>query len=87
MKNWYTKEELDTKGMLLVMTAGKEGAVSGGNKFLDAVGEDLLDSIVSDQVPIYTEQEKYNLTVTSVVDRLSAKLQGKEVPGEAGVVG
>jgi uncharacterized protein len=80
LNNWYDKNELDTKGLLLVMTAGKEGAVSGGGKFMNAVGEELLDSIVSDQVPIYTEQEKYNLTVESVVDRLSAQLQGKEVP-------
>lgn len=60
---------------------GKEGAVSGGNSFVNAVGEDLLDSIVGDQIPIYTEQEKYNLAVESTVDRIAAKLQGKEVPG------
>eukprot|EP00983_Pelagomonas_calceolata_P054550 1143737-Pelagomonas_calceolata.AAC.2 len=113
LKNWYpSKDELDTKGAILVMTSGrekqqrcacvvsltcratqillgtkrkkkacKEGAVSGGDSFMNAVGEELLDSIVGDQIPIYTEQEKYNLTVESTVDRIAAKLEGKEVPG------
>eukprot|EP00200_Dunaliella_tertiolecta_P004548 CAMPEP_0202344052 /NCGR_PEP_ID=MMETSP1126-20121109/3907_1 /ASSEMBLY_ACC=CAM_ASM_000457 /TAXON_ID=3047 /ORGANISM="Dunaliella tertiolecta, Strain CCMP1320" /LENGTH=274 /DNA_ID=CAMNT_0048935203 /DNA_START=23 /DNA_END=847 /DNA_ORIENTATION=+ len=81
LKNWYpSKDELDTKGAILVMTSGKEGAVSGGDSFMNAVGEELLDSIVGDQIPIYTEQEKYNLTVESTVDRIAAKLEGKEVP-------
>jgi len=48
---------------------------------MNAVGEELLDSLVGDQIPIYTEQEKYNLTVESTVDRLTAQLEGKEVPG------
>lgn len=47
-----------------------------------AVGDELLDSIVSDNIPIWTEEEKYNQTVLSSVDRLEAKLTGKEVPGE-----
>lgn len=52
---------------------------------MNAVGEELLDSIVGDQIPIYTEQEKYNQTVESTVDRLSAQLEGREVPGECGM--
>ncbi|KAF5842105.1 hypothetical protein DUNSADRAFT_9365 [Dunaliella salina] len=87
LRNWYpSKEELDNKGAILVMTSGKEGAVTGGDSFMNAVGEELLDSIVGDQIPIYTEQEKYNLTVESTVDRIAAKLEGKEVPGEYGTV-
>jgi hypothetical protein len=46
------------------------------------VGDDLLDSVTVDNIPIYTEQEKYNQCVTSVVDRLAAKLKGDPVPGE-----
>lgn len=49
---------------------------------LQAVGDDLLDSIVSDNIPIFTEEEKYNQTVLSSVDRLEAKLTGQTVPGE-----
>lgn len=82
LEKWYpTKEEGSKKGVLLVMTAGKEGAVTGGEEFMKAVGEELIDSIVGDQIPIYTEQEKYNLTVESSVERLAAALTGKEVPG------
>ena len=55
--------------------------MSGGESFMNAIGEELLDSIVGDQIPIYTEQEKYNLTVESTVDRISAALEGREVPG------
>lgn len=81
LDNWY-KDGADKKGIITVVTAGKEGAVVGGSSFLEALGDDLLDSIVGDQIPIYTEQEKYNLTVESTVDRVAAKLKGQPVPGE-----
>jgi uncharacterized membrane protein YgcG len=85
VENWYpTPEEGDKKGVLVVVTAGKEGALSGGKSFMTAIGDDLIDSIVSDNIPIFTEEEKYNQTVTSSVDRLAAKLQGQEVPGGGG---
>lgn len=32
--NWYPGAAKDSKGVLLVVTAGKEGAISGGDKFL-----------------------------------------------------
>lgn len=48
-----------------------------------AVGDELLDSIVSDNIPIFTEEEKYNQTVLSSVERIEAKLNGEKVPGEA----
>jgi hypothetical protein len=38
-----------------------------------AVGDDLLDSIVGDQIPIYTEEEKYNLTVSGQQDTLCTR--------------
>lgn len=81
LQAWYpTAEEAKSKGVLLVVTAGKEGAVTGGSAFNEAVGEELVDSIVGSNIPIYTEEEKYNQTVTSSIDRLSAKLLGNEVP-------
>ena len=32
--NWYPGADKASKGVLLVVTAGKEGAISGGDKFL-----------------------------------------------------
>lgn len=49
-----------------------------------ALGDDLLESIINDNIPIYTEQEKYNQCVTSVLDRVEAQLKGNPVPGEEG---
>jgi hypothetical protein len=46
---------------------------------LQALGDELLDSIVSDNIPIYTEQEKYNASVLSSVDRWVLSLQLVEV--------
>jgi hypothetical protein len=40
------------------------------------VGEDLIDSVVSDSIPILTEQEKFNEAVSSIVKRVEAKLTG-----------
>jgi hypothetical protein len=56
LSNWYSQEEADKKGIVLVVTASKEGAIVGGLDFLDAIGDDLVDSIAGDQIPIYTEQ-------------------------------
>lgn len=47
-----------------------------------AVGDELLDSVASDNIPIFAEEEKFNAAVTTAVDRLEAKLQGNAVPGE-----
>ena len=35
----------DKSGLLLVVTAGKDGALTGGAKFMSAVGDDLIDSV------------------------------------------
>jgi hypothetical protein len=34
VENWYPGKDKDSKGVVLVVTAGKEGAISGGDKFL-----------------------------------------------------
>ena len=45
------------------------------------MSDELSESLMSDNVPIFTEQEKYNQCVISVVDRVSAQLKGEPVPG------
>lgn len=40
------------------------------------MGDQLIDSVVTKNIPVFTTEEKYNETVISSVDRISAKLQG-----------
>ena len=40
--------------MLLVVSAGKDGALTGGDAFMKAVGDDLIDSIVGENISILT---------------------------------
>ena len=47
---------------------------------LQAVGDDLVDSIISDNIPVLSEQEKFNETAISSVQRIAAKLRGETVP-------
>lgn len=82
IENWYpTVEQGTSKGVLLVVTTSKEGALTGGPSFLKAVGDDLIDGIVGDNIPIFTEEEKFNETVTSSLKRIEAVLTGQEDPG------
>lgn len=53
-----------------------QGKVVGS--LVQAVGDDLIDSVVSDSIPILTEQEKFNEAVSSIVKRVEAKLTGGE---------
>ena len=69
-------------GVVLVVTTSKEGAVTGGKDFVNAVSEELIDSIVSDNIPIFSEEEKYNAAIITSLDRIEAKLNGATVPGE-----
>eukprot|EP00882_Tetradesmus_deserticola_P001501 GHRQ01001621.1.p1 GENE.GHRQ01001621.1~~GHRQ01001621.1.p1 ORF type:complete len:266 (+),score=96.33 GHRQ01001621.1:215-1012(+) len=78
--NWYPGDAKKDKGVLLMVTAGKEGAVTGGEGFVSAVGDDLIDSISGDNIPIFAEEERYNQAVLSSVDRLEAQLNGQPVP-------
>lgn len=82
IEKWYpTVEEGNNNGLLLMITTSKDGAISGGPKFIKAVGDDLIESIISDNIPIFTEEAKYNEAVTSSIARLEAKLNGAEDPG------
>ena len=76
---WFPGDS-DKRGVLLVVTATKDGALTGGKAFMGAVGDDLIDSVVGENVSILTEEEKYNEAVRSSVDRVVAKISGKEVP-------
>lgn len=37
----------------------------------------MIDSVIGDNIPILTEQEKFNETVTSSVKRIEASLTGE----------
>ena len=82
LETWYpTLEEGDKKGNLLLVKNTKEGAIVGGPAFLKGVGNDILDSILSKNIPINLEEEKYGEALTSSVDRIVAALEGKADPG------
>ncbi|MEO2191115.1 MAG: TPM domain-containing protein [bacterium] len=78
VNKWFKGD--DKKGIFLVVTSAKDGALTGGQKFMGAIGDDLIDSVVGENVSIFTEEEKYNEAVTSSVTRIAAKLTGQEVP-------
>ena len=82
LETWYpTLEEGNNKGNLLLVKNTKEGAIVGGPKFLKAVGNDVLDSILSKNIPYNLSEEKYGEALTSSVNRIAAVLEGKEDPG------
>ncbi|EFN54260.1 hypothetical protein CHLNCDRAFT_58309 [Chlorella variabilis] len=81
VSKWYPGAAKDKAGVLIVVSAGKDGALTGGDAFMSALGDDLIDSVVGENIPILTGEEKYNETVTSSVSRVVARLTGKEDPG------
>lgn len=40
------------------------------------VGDSMIDSVIGENIPIFTEQEKFNETITSSVKRLESALTG-----------
>ena len=82
LETWYpTLEDGNNKGNLLLVKNTKEGAIVGGPAFLKGVGNDVLDSILSKNIPINLDEEKYGEALTSSVDRIVAALEGKADPG------
>ena len=82
LETWYpTLADGDKKGNLLLVKNTKEGAIVGGPSFLKGVGNDVLDSILSKNIPINLDDEKYGEALTSSVDRIVAALEGKADPG------
>ena len=52
LERWYPSiEEGSNKGIVVLVTSQKEGAVTGGPAFVQAVGENILDSTVSENLP------------------------------------
>jgi len=52
LEKWYpTIEEGGNKGIVVLITSQKEGAVTGGPAFIQAVGEQILDATVSENLP------------------------------------
>ncbi|KAL8471956.1 hypothetical protein ACS0TY_029263 [Phlomoides rotata] len=52
LERWYpTLEEGSNKGILVLVTSQKEGAITGGPDFIKAVGDSILDATVSENLP------------------------------------
>ncbi|KAL3616438.1 hypothetical protein CASFOL_039828 [Castilleja foliolosa] len=77
LERWYpTVEEGNNKGIVVLITSQKEGAVTGGPEFIKAVGESVLDATVSENLPILATDEKYNEAIYSAAKRLVAAIDG-----------
>jgi hypothetical protein len=61
--------------------SGEPTLIAGGPAFLKGIGNDVLDSILSKNIPYNLEDEKFGEALTSSVARISAVLEGKEDPG------
>lgn len=82
LARWYPdKSDADKKGILIVVTTAKDGAIIGGPSFMQKVGDSMVDSVLSDNIPVLTEQEKFNETITSSIKRLEASIIGSKDPG------
>ncbi|MQL72440.1 hypothetical protein Taro_004747 [Colocasia esculenta] len=82
LEKWYPSlEEGNNKGIVVLVTSQKEGAITGGPKFIQSVGESVLDSTVSENLPVLATDEKYNEAVFSSAKRLVAAIDGLPDPG------
>lgn len=82
LERWYpTVEEGNNKGIVVLITSQKEGAITGGPAFIQAVSENVLDSIISDNLPVLAADEKYNEAIYSSAKRLVAAIDGLPDPG------
>ncbi|KAJ1695610.1 hypothetical protein LUZ63_012308 [Rhynchospora breviuscula] len=82
LEKWYpTIEEGNNKGIVVLVTSQKEGAITGGPAFIQAVGDSVLDATVSENLPVLATDEKYNEAVYSSAKRLAAAIDGLPDPG------
>ncbi|XP_010942432.1 UPF0603 protein At1g54780, chloroplastic [Elaeis guineensis] len=82
LEKWYpTIEEGNNKGIVILITSQKEGAITGGPAFIQAVGDTALDAIVSENLPVLATDEKYNEAMLSTAKRLVAAIDGLPDPG------
>ncbi|KAF3632784.1 UPF0603 protein, chloroplastic [Capsicum annuum] len=52
LEKWYPSiEEGNNKGIVVLVTSQKEGAITGGPEFIKAVGDTVLDATVSENLP------------------------------------
>ncbi|KAK3138824.1 hypothetical protein QOZ80_5AG0373840 [Eleusine coracana subsp. coracana] len=82
LEKWYpTIEEGSNKGVVVLVTSQKEGAITGGPEFVKAVGDQVLDATVSENLPVLATDEKYNEAIFSTAKRLAAAIDGLPDPG------
>ncbi|KAI4301836.1 hypothetical protein L6164_035076 [Bauhinia variegata] len=82
LERWYPSvEEGNNKGIVVLVTSQKEGAITGGPAFVQAVGENVLDATVSENLPVLATDEKYNEAIYSTAKRLVAAIDGLPDPG------
>ncbi|KAG2317021.1 hypothetical protein Bca4012_067919 [Brassica carinata] len=82
LEKWYPSiEEGNNKGIVVLITSQKEGAITGGPAFIEAVGEKVLDATVSENLPVLATDEKYNEAIYSSAKRLVAAIDGLPDPG------
>jgi len=81
LERWYPTRELgDKKGVLVLVKGSKEGALAAGPALNKALGS-VADSVASDNIPVYCEQEKFGEALSSSLRRVAAVLEGKADPG------
>ncbi|KAK9919743.1 hypothetical protein M0R45_028323 [Rubus argutus] len=71
----------NNKGIVVLITSQKEGAITGGPAFVQAVGEAVLDATVSENLPVLATDEKYNEAIFSSAKRIVAAIDGLPDPG------
>ncbi len=82
IETWYPTAQLgDKKAVFVLVKNTKEGALVGGSSFGKAISGPLLESIITENIPILTEDEKYNEAIISSVNRIQAKLTNEADPG------
>ena len=68
LERWYpTVEDGNNKGIVVLVTSQKEGAITGGPAFIQAVGENILDATVTENLP-GTTSSTYECYVKSVMN-------------------
>ncbi|CAI7794563.1 unnamed protein product [Closterium sp. NIES-53] len=83
LESWYpTVEEGDKRGVVLLVTSQKEGAVAGGPTFIETIGDEVFEGIVSENLPVLATEERYNEAMYSTTKRLVARINGEpDIPG------
>ncbi|XP_071731180.1 UPF0603 protein At1g54780, chloroplastic [Rutidosis leptorrhynchoides] len=82
LERWYpTVEDGNNKGIVVLVTSQKEGAITGGPEFIKAVGDTVLDATVSQNLPVLATDEKYNEAIFSSAKRIAAAIDGLPDPG------